>query len=196
MSIKNIIAAGLQSFIVAGCSLFGSSIEEPSFTVLKKDNEFETRKYETFITAETYANGEREKAAGDGFQVLAEYIFGGNKEEEKIDMTAPVMMELVDQKTQKWKISFVMPSKYKTISDLPKPNSSQITFIQNKPQKYIVLVFSGSTSSDNVDSNNQLMLDYLKKNSISTNNSSIYAFYNPPWTIPSFKRNEIMQKIK
>ena len=154
MNLKNIIVAGLQSFIVAGCSLFGGSIEEPSFTVLKKDDPFETRKYDPFITAETYTRGEREKAAGDGFQVLAEYIFGGNKEEEKIDMTAPVMMELIDKKNQKWKISFVMPSKYKTISELPKPNSSQIKFVQNQPQEYIVLVFSGSTSTDNVDSNN------------------------------------------
>ena len=55
------------------------AIEEPSYSVLKIEGDFELRKYSSYIVAETYVEGDFEKVGSDGFRRLADYIGGKNK---------------------------------------------------------------------------------------------------------------------
>ena len=69
--------------------------EQPDYSVIKKDNEFEIRQYTNFLTATVETDGERDEAIGKGFRILFKYISGENKEKENISMTIPVMQKSI-----------------------------------------------------------------------------------------------------
>ncbi|MEI7838386.1 MAG: heme-binding protein, partial [bacterium] len=67
------------------------AIETPKYKVLQKDNKIEVRQYLGYINATVNVESDSHSSAGSqGFGYLANYIFGGNKVEQKISMTAPV----------------------------------------------------------------------------------------------------------
>lgn len=63
--------------------------EEPNYEILKKEGEIEVRRYEKILLAQISINKPHEEAVKEGFQKLADYIFGGNAAEEKMAMTSP-----------------------------------------------------------------------------------------------------------
>ncbi len=69
--------------------------------------------------AETIVQGDHENAGSKAFHILAGYIFGGNEQKTKIQMTAPVNMQKVGE--SEFAVQFVMPSEW-TLNTLPKPN--------------------------------------------------------------------------
>ncbi|MGB5389315.1 MAG: heme-binding protein, partial [Thermoanaerobaculia bacterium] len=66
------------------------AIEQPSYEVLESDGQLELRRYEPYIVAETVVDAEFERAGNEGFRRLADYIFGNNRTQQKLAMTAPV----------------------------------------------------------------------------------------------------------
>ena len=80
---------------VAACILLAAGspamvIDEPRYTVLRTYDAFEVRRYEPYLVAETVVSASADEAGNEGFRVLAGYIFGGNKGDRRIEMTAPV----------------------------------------------------------------------------------------------------------
>lgn len=71
--------------------------EEPDYTVLSQEDDFELRRYDEQLVAQTWVTGDQKSASRVGFKVLADYIFGNNTapsgESGKIAMTAPVTMQ-------------------------------------------------------------------------------------------------------
>lgn len=158
------------------------------------------------IIAEVEMRGEREEAIGEGFRMLADYIFGNNTAQQGIAMTAPVqqqnsekiaMTAPVQQQAQNgvWTISFVMPSEY-SIDTLPKPNNEIVTIKEVLPKRYAVIQFSGLNSNENIARQEKQLLQYIENNKIKTVGPAKYAFYNPPWTLPFMRRNEIMLELE
>ena len=202
------VSISLLLTIVCGAVLLGpimSNVEHPKYIVIEKHGSIEWRKYDIRIAANVIVSGSREESIRSGFQQLADYIFGSNtvldsssKEKsettftnEKIAMTAPV--EQLGKGNQ-WVISFNMPREY-SLETLPKPNNPQVS-ITNKPaQNVLVIKFSGSNSTENVQSHAEKLKTFAKQNSIVINGNPIYAFYNPPWTLPILRRNEVMFEI-
>ena len=67
------------------------AIEEPDFSVVKKIGAIEIRKYAPYVVAEVVVNANANDAGNQAFPILAGYIFGKNKGEKKMAMTAPVI---------------------------------------------------------------------------------------------------------
>ena len=94
---KRLIFALLICGLVGiGCAMVGpimSNVETPKYegTVLK-DN-IELRTYAPMIIASVEIKGNRKDAIGEGFRVLADYIFGNNVLDQSISMTAPVQQQ-------------------------------------------------------------------------------------------------------
>jgi len=184
--------------------LFGYKVAEPKYVVSKSDGPIEIRQYSEIIVAQVAVDGERYKAINSGFRVLAGYIFGDNQPKEKISMTAPVMQEstniaMTSPVTQQlvagnWVVRFVMPAKF-TMATLPKPNNPKIHFVIVPSREYIVIRFAGFNTDQNLQKNHKLLLEYITKNKINTTGTPIMAFYNPPWTFPFLRRNEIMIEL-
>lgn len=179
-----------------------SNVERPKYDVVKSFNAIEIRQYAPMILAEVQVKGERKQAIKEGFRLLADFIFGNNSvkhdvavlasealpQNEKISMTAPVQQQAAGNV---WKISFVMPAEY-NMSTLPMPNDDRVVLRQMQTKRYIVLRFSGESSNENVAAHEIQLLNYIKENQIKVIGEPKYAFYNPPWTLPIMRRNEIM----
>ena len=66
------------------------AIETPKFEILQKDGKFEIRAYQEYINASVEIESDYQHALGEGFRILADYIFGNNRAKKNIAMTAPV----------------------------------------------------------------------------------------------------------
>ena len=201
--ITSIIALILIVGVLAGPVM--SDAEKPDYKVFQSEQNIEIRQYEPMIIAEVEVDGKREDAIGDGFRLLADYIFGNNTVQQVISMTAPVQQKenqniamtapVQQQSTGKsWRMSFVMPSKY-SMDSLPVPNNNRVRLKGILAKKFVVIGFSGTNSNENVTEHENQLMNYIEENQIKINDSPKYAFYNPPWSLPFLRRNEVMIEI-
>lgn len=167
--------------------------EQPKYYVIQSEDNIEIRRYSRYITAHTTLNGRYEKTLNLGFKTIAEYIFEGNKKNMPIAMTAPVLHKQIG--SNKWQTYFFMPSQYK-MSDLPEPfDKKKIQLSEFKDKKFIAIRFSGLNSKENHAKYRKILMQYIEDNNIQILPDLYYAFYNPPWTLPFLKRNEIWLEL-
>lgn len=187
--------------------------EEPKFDVVSKDGDIELRQYAPMVVAETFVDGSQDDASSRGFRVIAGYIFGDNKRAgqsaEKIAMTAPVTIEKQDtsqkiamtapvtleQQGNRWRVHFVMPSQYKLV-DLPKPNNAAVTLREISGRKVVALRFSGFAGEDKVAAKTAELRDWIVARGMTATGAAQLARYDPPWTLPFMRRNEILTEVK
>ena len=189
--------------------------EEPKFESLRKEDNIEIRRYVPVIVAETTVDGDMDTASSRGFQLIAGYIFGNNERiamtapvvaeaqssAEKIAMTTPVSIEPQNADgskmagAQRWRIHFVMPSQY-TLATLPKPLNPQVQLREIPAKTFATLTYSGINMESTVQEKTDQLLNWLKTQKIETIGKPQLARYNPPWTLPFLRRNEILQEIK
>ena len=106
-------------------------------------------------------------------------------------MTSPVMQQ---KHENQWQIQFVMPSNY-SLSTLPKPNNPNIQLRDINAHTALVLRFSGRANNQRLDQLKQRFIKYANTHQIKLNSTLRYAFYNPPWTLPFLRRNEIIATL-
>lgn len=183
-----------------------SIVERPKYKLIKSKGNIEIREYAPMILAEVEVSGERKLAIREGFKILADYIFGNNtsnnnmkttasvtdKVSEKMSMTAPVIQE---QHIDKWKVRFVMPQKY-SFETLPKPNSKDVVLIPFSTRRFAVIRFSGSADDENIKHHTQELEAYILAEKLKPMGGAILAYYNPPWTLPFLRRNEVLIEIR
>lgn len=183
-----------------------SDVETPNYEVISAQAGIEIRQYAPMIIAEVQMDGEREDAIGNGFRLLADYIFGNNQGLQDIAMTAPVQQQKnikiamtapVQQQSigDLWRVSFVMPSEY-SMETLPKPVNDRVAIKRVPSKQFIVVTFAGTNSNKNVTVHEEKLMRYVKANNLSVVGAPTYAFYNPPWTLPPMRRNEVMMEME
>ncbi len=190
---------------------FSSRVEQVEYTVVKKMNGYEIREYPAHIVAQTTVKGTYENSIGNGFRILAGYIFGGNTKKESISMTAPVVAQkgegekisesiamtapvLATTDGDSQIISFGMPRSY-TLETLPIPNDSRVKIVMIPAKKYAVLQFSWYLSEAIVREMQEKLAVALARDGVVTQGVPAYAGYNPPWTPPWMNRNEVLVEI-
>ena len=186
-----ILAMMLLGGALIGIPIMMSHVEIPNYQVISSEKKIEIRSYQPMMIAEVEMEGERREAIRNGFRILADFIFGNNTVRENISMTAPVQQEA---KGNSWKVSFVMPSEY-SMKSLPKPNDSRVILSQIPAKKWIAIKFSGISTDKNLKKHEKKLMDYIQAKNIKVIGSPKYAFYNPPWTLPILRRNEIMLEM-
>lgn len=171
-----------------------SQVDEPKYKVIENYKPVEIRQYQGFLIAEIETSGPRSEAISDGFKKLATYIFKENDAQEKMSMTAPVFQKKSED-ANSWKTSFVMPQKY-TMQTLPLPHDKSIKIQEILPKKFAVIRFSGNATEESIQKNLTQLNSFLSTQRIQATGNHLYAFYNPPWTLPFLRRNEIMIEIE
>jgi len=168
--------------------LSAQAIEEPAYSVERawEAEQIEIRAYAPRIMAGTaMGNGD-----DDGFRVLAGYIFGGNADEQKIAMTAPVQ-QTMDGSDE---MAFMMPAEY-ALADLPDPDDERVAFREAPAYTAAVIRFSGWATSEKADANWQKLRSFLIAEGIDISGDPTLNQYNPPWTLPFMRRNEIIVPV-
>lgn len=175
--------------VITGFSHMAHSIEEPRYELVRALGDIEIRQYEASIQAVTILPDS--SGTSEGFRRLAGFIFGGNEREQKIAMTAPVQETLgVDTPT----MAFTMPAQYR-LEQLPTPADGRV-ILQDVPARTVAVVsFSGWATGGRVARYEQVLRETLKDHSIGTRGNSTLNQYNPPWTLPFLRRNEIMVEV-
>ena len=165
------------------------AIEEPVYQVEKawEAEQIEIRAYAPRIMAVTGMNEDSDS----GFRVLAGYIFGGNAEEQKIAMTAPVQQTMAGEK----EMAFMMPAEY-ALKDLPQPEDQRVSFREAPAYTAAVIQFSGWASAEKADENWQQLKRFLIAEGIDITGEPTLNQYNPPWTLPFMRRNEIIVPVR
>jgi hypothetical protein len=208
MSKKDVwwVIAGV--LVLLGAALWGpiaSNVEHPKYRVLEIDDNIEIRDYAPMIVAEAEVSGEREAALGEGFRIVANYIFGENASTQKLPMITPVTQRgsekiaMTAPVTQRgdghiWQVRFVMPAIY-TMETLPKPKNSAVTLIEIPRKRFAVIRFSGMAGGASLKRHTEELSKFVNAKNLRALSGFIYAFYNPPWTLPFLRRNEVMVEV-
>ncbi len=183
------------------------NIEKPAYTLVEKREGYEIRDYAPYMVAEVEVTGSRQQGLNAGFRILADYIFGNNTKKTGIAMTAPVSESasapiamtapVMEQGTDdgKRKVTFSMPSKY-TMDSIPKPNNPLVTLREVPAQRVAVKVFGWYTSDNRINILQSQLLANLNWDGITVLEMPSYAGYNPPFSAPWMRRNEVMVVIE
>ena len=183
-SILALVAALWSGMVMAG------NIEEPSWQLVDKFDGVELRYYEPTVQARTTLASNSETSVG--FGRLAGFIFGGNNKGQKIAMTAPVEETLgVDAPV----MAFTMPAQY-ALSDLPTPRDPRVRLVEVPGKTVAVVRFSGWGTAYKVERMKRKLLDGLRKNGIEPTGTPALNQYNPPWTLPFLRRNEVTVEVE
>lgn len=137
-------------------------------------------------------------ARSEGFSRLAGYIFGGNAGASRIAMTAPVSQQgtriamtapvAQAQGAQGQSIRFFLPS---ALRDPPAPKDARVRIVEVPGETVAVYRFTGSIAPDAIAAARARLLAALPATRWVPAGEPVTWFYDPPWTIPTLRRNEI-----
>ena len=200
----------MMNLILSACSVVGvRALEEPAYQTRMQEGSFEIREYASYLVAEVFMEGEDfDEASGDGFRILADYIFGNNlsrsssvqiagkaeSASENIAMTAPVQMDQ-GKKPNQWRMAFSLPSKWNS-ETVPIPNDQRVKLREVPAEKVVVLQFSGLMGLDDLKEREQQLRQWAANQQIEVQGAVRTARYDPPWTLPFLRKNEVQFKVK
>lgn len=199
----------IAGIVVVGAAAWGpivsSSVEHAKYDVTASAGNIEIRDYAPHIVAEVSVSGEREIAINQGFRLIADYIFGNNTSSAKVEMTAPVIQQASEKVAMTspviqqgsgdvWKVRFVMPASY-TMSTLPKPNNDAVKLREVSSTRFAAIRFSGMAGAESLKKHTDELNAFIAAKKLVPISPPTFAFFNPPWTLPFFRRNEVMVEI-
>jgi hypothetical protein len=185
-------------------------IETPDYRILSTHDGYEIREYAPYIVAEVTVQGSYRDSLYSGFRKVADYIFGNNTGADTIEMTAPVLQreDPVSEKIPMtapvlheassdpgaYVVAFVMPKAY-TMDSLPRPNNEEVRLREVPARRYAVIRFGAYATKGRVQKKTARLRQSLERDGIETAGQPIVAQYNPPWTPPWARRNEILIEV-
>lgn len=165
-----------------------AATETPDYKVVRKDGDVEIRDYPALTIATVpMSDGEMDRS----FSQLFWYITGSNEHSEKIEMTAPV---IIDSEKGARTMSFIMP-KQTVQSGVPKPSGKSVTLGRIEPARFAVLRFPGGRTPENEARAIEALKAWLEARKIPGKGEPLFAYYDPPWMPVPFRRNEVMIRI-
>jgi SOUL heme-binding protein len=196
-------------FLTLGLSLLSMPIhatEEPEYRVVRELDGVEVRQYAAYAVAEVVVEGPAADAGNQAFPILAGYIFGKNKGERKLAMTAPVTqaaepvkLEMTAPVTQAatsggFRVQFVLP-KGVTAASAPEPVDARIRLRDVEPRLVAVVRFSGFWSTSNYEEHLAKLQAALRTAGLAWSGEPVYSRYNAPFTPWFLRRNEIWLQL-
>ncbi|KAK9057789.1 hypothetical protein SSX86_022627 [Deinandra increscens subsp. villosa] len=194
--------------------VFGKiTVATPKFQVLHSTPTYEIRQYSPSVAAEiTYDPATLKGNKDGGFSILANYIgvLGKpcNTAAEKIAMTSPVITTTAAEKIDmtapvvtaesggRVRMQFILPEKYKTAEEAPKPVDERVVIREAGERKYGVVGFSGVAGEAVVKEKVEKLKAELERDGYKVAGEFVLARYNPPWTLPPFRTNEVMIPVE
>lgn len=175
-------------FVVWVVSNSRAATESPAYEVISKDADFELREYPPLLIASTPMSEEKRDGS---FGELFRFITGRNEAQEKISMTAPVLINTAGGHRT---MSFVMPKK--TVEKgVPKPTARNVTLHLVQAGRFVSMRFAGSGTEKNEKAAVASVKRWMEAQKIQATGDPIFAYYDPPWTPIGLRRNEVLIPI-
>ncbi len=208
------VSAGLAAVVVlSGCVMVGvtAGLEEPSYTVRETlGADIEVRDYAPRTYAESRVPmidpNSDDTPRTEAFRLLFNYIAGDNEGDTKIDMTVPVATENPGTKIEmtvpvattssndQYIMRFFLPSAFNAES-APKPTHPSVRIGTLPAQTEAVLTYSGTQSDEKADVMKGQLLERLQMAGWKPIGAPRAMFYNPPFSIPFLRKNEVMVTV-
>jgi hypothetical protein len=192
-----------NTLFLSACSIIGiPSVQEAGYDVIKAADHIQLRHYKTMVVAQTEVDANYKEASNKAFNRLFKYISGSNKKQQKISMTAPVIMgpqseEIAmtapvfqEKSGNLWLMQFVLPANY-TLSTAPVPTDTTVTLKEIPNKKVAVLRYSGILSEKSIAERTKELQSWLEGQGFKALSPARSAGFDPPWTLPFLRRNEI-----
>ena len=198
------------ALVLGACSVAGirSGTEETGYEVEQAhDGGIELRRYEERVYVETVVERSDESHRNSAFRALFDYISGANAPADKIAMTIPVSSSMPGAEIAMtapvqssgtedvYRMRFFLPAAYR-IETAPKPLDDRVRLGSVPPRREAVLRFSGSTSDAAVEPRKTALLEWLARNGWRASGEPVAYFYDPPWTLPFLRRNEVAVTVE
>lgn len=179
------------TFLESGLAIFGirAGLHEPPYRVVARlSSDVEIRAYGPLVAAETTSTGD-----DDAFSRLFAYITGANASDAMIAMTAPVEQSGAAMagggRTGDLTMRFFLPPKI--AADPPKPKDSRVRIVAVPARDLAVIRFSGSFGRRNLERHLDILKGVLAKAGRTAEGPPVFLGYDPPFTIPALRRNEV-----
>ena len=178
------------------------AIEEPAYTTLRTLDGIELREYAAYTVAEVWVNADANDAGSQAFPLLAGYIFGKNRGDRKLAMTAPVTqtaapvtLAMTAPVTQTaaaggFLVQFVLP-KGVTLADAPEPLDARVHLREVPPKRVAVIRYSGFWSEANYNAHLAKLQSGLQAAQVAWVGEPVFSRYDGPTTPWFLRRNEI-----
>ena len=195
-------ALAVLALILSTIAMPSHATEEPDYQVVRQLEDIEVRQYAAYAVAEVTVAGPADEAGSQAFPILAGYIFGKNKGEQKMAMTAPVKqvaapvkMEMTAPVKQTaapggFVVQFVLPRGV-TVASAPEPLDERVQLREVVPEQVAVIRYSGLWSASNDEKHLASLQAALRAADLAWMGEPVYARYNPPFTPGFMRRNEI-----
>lgn len=191
---KRVVIALVLIAVVTGCAMVGftSALEQPDYKVIEQlPGGVEIRQYEARTYASSRVEGTGMEARRQGFRLLFNYITGENKGDEEISMTVPVATEIEEKEHV---MQFFLPSEYNETT-APAPKNPNVSIGTIAPRIEAALEYTGSQSVQRAQQHAILMKQDLENSNWQMKGDIRSMFYNPPFSIPFLRRNEVIVEI-
>lgn len=182
-----------------------SQYEQPKYEVIAYVGEIEVRRYAPRFAAQTTVETPDEVTGrNEAFKILAGYIFGANRAKRGIAMTTPVetarprdiaMTSPVQTSGGggRWTQRFYLPSDV-TPQNAPEPLDSRVELVQAPEETVAATIFTGLATD--VDRRKRDLLARLQGSGWGPTGEPFTMFYDPPFTIPFLRRNEVAVMVQ
>ncbi|MEM6662547.1 MAG: heme-binding protein [Pseudomonadota bacterium] len=197
-------AALFGALTLGGCSVIGGeAAPEPGFETVMADAPFEIRSYPPLILAKTAMDD----TSNSAFRRLFRYISGANGGEREIAMTAPVLVRSPDAdgdkiamtapvlRTGDGEMAFILPKEF-TADTAPLPTDPSVELDIIPERKVAVIRFNGRADDALFAEHRAKLNDWMQAKGLVAVGPPEQAQYNPPWTIPAMRRNEVLVPIE
>ena len=196
------IGAVWCSLVMLAFPMTSHATEEPDYQVVQTLGDIEVRQYQAYAVAQVVVPGPAADAGSAAFPILAGYIFGKNKGDRKLAMTAPVSqvaepvkLAMTAPVTQAaapggFRVQFVLP-KGVTMASAPEPLDARVTLRDIAPSRVAVIRFSGFWSEGNYQQHLEKLQGAVRAAGLSAVGEPVYSRYNAPFTPWFMRRNEI-----
>ena len=164
------------------------SVKTLEYQVIQNFEEFEIRKYETFLIVSIDTN---KMVGSKGFSSLFNYISGENKEKREIPMTAPVLNKVSKNHAT---MAFIMPREI-SLESIPAPLKEDLSIKEMNAGFYAVLSFNGFNNKAKIKYKIKIFKELLKENNYKVISEFYLARFDPPFTLPPLRRNEILVEV-
>jgi len=169
---------------IAGCRTSRSGYKSAPYTVVRSDGDFELRDCPALKVVETTM---KDGGSGGSFNRLFRFITGGNDAGKKIAMTTPVFMAGGEST-----MAFVMPA---DLEKVPQPTDGLVTVREMSAGRFAVLRFSGARNPQQEADHLERLKAWVADHHLKVSAAPVYAYFDPPWTPPFLRRNEVMLRI-